>query len=72
VKKTGRLVTTEDSFITCGVGAEIVARFTERAMDYLENVVRIACPDIPAPFSPHQKAYISDKDAIVKAIRNVV
>jgi pyruvate dehydrogenase E1 component beta subunit len=73
VKKTGRLVTAEDSCITCGVGAEIVARVTERAMDYLENVVRIACPDIPAPFSPPlQKAYMPDKDAIMKAIRNVV
>jgi len=73
VKKTARLVTAEDSCITCGVGAEIVARVAERAMDYLENVVRIACPDIPAPFSPPlQEAYMPTRDKLVESIRNIV
>jgi len=73
VKKTGRLVTAEDGCITCGVGAEIVARVTERAMDYLENIVRIACPDIPAPFSPPlQKAYMPETDMIVRSIKSIV
>jgi pyruvate/2-oxoglutarate/acetoin dehydrogenase E1 component len=47
VRKTRRLVTAEDSCTTAGVGAEIVARITERAMDYLEGVERVACPDVP-------------------------
>ena len=73
VKKTARLVTAEDSVITCGVGAEVVARVTEKAMDYLENVVRIACPDIPAPFSPPlQKAYMPGKEMIAQAVRRIV
>jgi pyruvate dehydrogenase E1 component beta subunit len=73
VRKTARLVTAEDSCITCGVGAEVVARVTERAMDCLENVVRIACPDIPAPFSPPlQKAYMPGKETIVKAVRGIM
>jgi pyruvate/2-oxoglutarate/acetoin dehydrogenase E1 component len=73
VKKTARLVTAEDSCVTCGVGAEIVARVTERAMDCLENVVRIASPDIPAPFSPPlQKAYMPGKEKIAQAVRGVV
>jgi pyruvate dehydrogenase E1 component beta subunit len=73
VKKTARLVTAEDSCITCGVGAEVVARVTERAMDCLENVVRIACPDIPAPFSPPlQKAYMPGKETIAKAVRGIM
>ena len=73
VKKTARLVTAEDSIVTCGVGAEIVARVTERAMDCLENVVRIACPDIPAPFSPPlQKAYMPSKETIAKAVRGIM
>jgi pyruvate dehydrogenase E1 component beta subunit len=73
VKKTARLVTAEDSIVTCGVGAEIVARVTERAMDCLENVVRIACPDIPAPFSPPlQKAYMPGKETIAKAVRGIM
>jgi len=73
VKKTTRLVTAEDSCITCGVGAEILARVTEKAMDYLENVVRIACPDIPAPFSPPlQKAYMPGKEMIAQAVRKII
>jgi pyruvate dehydrogenase E1 component beta subunit len=73
VKKTARLVTAEDSIVTCGVGAEIVARVTERAMDCLESVVRIACPDIPAPFSPPlQKAYMPSKEKIAKAVRGIM
>jgi pyruvate dehydrogenase E1 component beta subunit len=73
VKKTARLVTAEDSVVTCGVGAEIVARVTERAMDCLENVVRIACPDIPVPFSPPlQKAYMPGKETIAKAVRGIM
>jgi len=67
VKKTTRLVTAEDSCVTCGVGAEIVARVTERAMGSLENAVRIACPDIPVPFTPPlQKAYMLGKEMIEK------
>jgi pyruvate/2-oxoglutarate/acetoin dehydrogenase E1 component len=55
------------------VGAEIVARVTERAMDSLENVVRIACPDIPAPFTPHlQKAYMPGKEMIGKTVRGMI
>jgi len=70
VKKTARLITAEDSCSTCGVGAEVVARVTERAMDYLEGVERIACPDIPAPFSPPlQKAYMPGKDTIVASVK---
>jgi pyruvate/2-oxoglutarate/acetoin dehydrogenase E1 component len=73
VKKTARLITAEDSCVTCGVGAEIVARVTERAMDSLENVVRIACPDIPVPFSPPlQEAYMPGKEMIERAVREMV
>jgi pyruvate/2-oxoglutarate/acetoin dehydrogenase E1 component len=73
VKRTTRLLTAEDSCVTCGVGAEIVARVTERAMDCLENVIRIACPDIPAPFSPLlQKAYMPGKERIEGAVREMV
>ena len=73
VKKTARLVTAEDSCTTCGVGAEVVARIAERAMDYLEGIERVACPDIPAPFSPPlQKAYIPGREKIVEAVKRMV
>lgn len=72
-KKTARLLTAEDSCVTCGVGAEIVARVTEKAMDYLENAERVACPDVPAPFSPPlQKAYMPGSDTIVRAVKRMM
>lgn len=73
VRKTGRLITAEDSCKTAGVGAEIVAQITERAMDYLEAVERVACPDAPAPFSPPlQAAYMPGKDAIIKSVKKIL
>jgi len=73
VKKTSRLITAEDSCGTCGVGAEIVARVSERAMDYLEGIERVACPDVPAPFSPPlQKAYMPGRDTIAKAVKKMM
>jgi pyruvate/2-oxoglutarate/acetoin dehydrogenase E1 component len=73
VKKTGRIVTAEDSSSTCGVGAEIVARITERAMDYLEGVERVAAPDVPVPFTPPlQAAYMPGKEKIVEAVKTTL
>lgn len=73
VKKTGRLVTADDSCRTCGVGAEIVARATEQAIGYLDGVERVGSPDIPAPFSPPlQSEYMASKDAIVRAVKKIV
>jgi len=73
VKKTGRLITAEDSCRTAGVGAEIVAQVTERAMDYLERVDRIACPDTPTPFSPPlQAAYMPGKESIIRSVKKIV
>ena len=70
VKKTGRLITAEDSCRTSGVGAEILARITERAMDYLECVDRVACPDVPVPFSPPlQTAYMPGRTELVRVIK---
>ena len=73
VKKTGRLVTVEDGCKTSGVGAEIVARVTEGAMGYIEDIRRIACPDIPAPFSPPlQAAYMPTKETIITTVRKMI
>jgi len=73
VKKTGRLVTAEDCIKTAGVGAEIIARTMEVAMGYIEEVQRIACPGVPAPFSPPlQDAYMPGKNAIVETVKKMM
>ena len=52
IEKTGRLVTVEEGYPQCGIGAEIVARVCESSMDYLDMPpLRIASKDTPMPFS---------------------
>ena len=73
VKRTGRLVTADDSCRSCGVGAEIVARVTEQALGYLEGVERVGCPDTPAPFSPPlQSEYMPNRDTIMRAVKKIM
>ena len=73
VKKTGRLITVEDGCKTSGVGAEILARVMENAMGYIEDVQRIACPDVPAPFSPPlQDEYMPTKKTIVETVKKMI
>src|SRR5205085_11009664 len=52
VKKTGRLVTVEEGWRQSGVGAEIAARVTEDAFDYLDApVTRVCGKDVPMPYA---------------------
>jgi len=53
VRRTGRLIVVHEAPKTCGVGAEIAARITEKAWGALKApVVRVAGEDVPIPFSP--------------------
>jgi len=53
VNKTGRLLVADTGWVTCGMGAEIVARVVERAFPRLKVApVRIGLPDYPAPTAP--------------------
>src|SRR5215469_6701386 len=52
VKKTGRLVTVEEGWQQSGVGAEIAARVTEQAFDYLDAPVRrVSGKNVPMPYA---------------------
>ena len=52
LKKTGRLVTIEEGWQQSGVGAEIAARVTEQAFDYLDAPVRrVSGKDVPMPYA---------------------
>jgi pyruvate dehydrogenase E1 component beta subunit len=52
VRKTGRLVTVEESPATGGWGTEIAAHVAAEAFDALSApVTRITCPDVPVPFA---------------------
>ena len=74
VRKTGRLVIAEPDCKTAGVGAEIIAIITEETLEYLDApVLRVAAPDLPAPFTqPLLDQYIPSEGDIIKAVKKIV
>ena len=52
VRKTNRAVVAEESWRSCGMGAEIAARIYEEAFDYLDAPVsRVAALEVPVPYN---------------------
>ncbi|MFD1701686.1 pyruvate dehydrogenase complex E1 component subunit beta [Methylopila henanensis] len=73
VKKTGRLVTVEEGWAQSGVGAEISARVTERAFDWLDApVIRVSGKDVPMPYAANlEKLALPSVAEVVEAAKAV-
>lgn len=73
VRKTNRVVIVAEDVKTAGVSAEISARITETAFDYLDApVVRCAGRDVPLPCVSHlERAAIPSADEIVGMVRDL-
>ncbi|PJK31424.1 pyruvate dehydrogenase complex E1 component subunit beta [Minwuia thermotolerans] len=73
VKKTNRLVTLEEGFPTCGIGAELSARVMEEAFDWLDAPVkRVTGEDVPMPYAANlEKLALPQPETIVEAARAV-
>lgn len=71
VKKTGRIVTVDESFPVCNIGAEIAAMIMESdAFDHLDAPMeRISCADVPMPYATHLELTVQPQ---VKDIVEVV
>ena len=75
VMKTNRLVTVEEGWPQCGIGAEIAAIIMEsEAFDHLDAPVeRITGADVPIPYStPLEKMALPQEDDIIAAIKRAV
>lgn len=75
VKKTHRLVTVEEGYPQCGIGAEIASIVMEsEAFDYLDAPVeRITGADVPMPYAiPLEKAALPQEDDIMNAVKRAV
>jgi pyruvate/2-oxoglutarate/acetoin dehydrogenase E1 component len=74
VRRTSRLIVACDDVKTGGVGAEISAAIIESAFDYLDApIMRVACPEIPVPFSPTlEQMYMPNADKIVQAVGQII
>ncbi|WKL56658.1 pyruvate dehydrogenase complex E1 component subunit beta [Asticcacaulis sp. ZE23SCel15] len=73
VKKTNRLVTVEEGWGPCGVGAEIAARVTADAFDDLDAPpARVHQEDVPMPYAANLEALtVPSVEKIIAAVKQV-
>ena len=73
LKKTGRIVTVEEGWRQSGIGAEIAARVSELAFDWLDApVTRVSGKDVPMPYAANlEKLALPSVAEVVEAARAV-
>lgn len=73
VRRTGRLVVVDESHLTCGFGAEVLAFTVERALRGLKAApIRISPPDIPIPRgSIAQRPFQITPDKVVAGVESL-
>jgi pyruvate dehydrogenase E1 component beta subunit len=71
VKKTNRLVTTEEGWPFAGIGSELAAVMMEHAFDWLDApVIRVAGIDVPMPYAANlEKLALPQAETIVDAAK---
>lgn len=74
VRKTNRLVTVEEGWGPCGVGAEVGWQATQHAFDYLDAPpARVTQEDTPLPYAANLEALsLPNAEKIVKAVKRVM
>ena len=74
VKKTSRAVVVEEGWQQSGVGAEISARITEQAFDYIDApVARVSGKDVPMPYAANlEKLALPSVAEVVAAAKAVM
>jgi pyruvate dehydrogenase E1 component beta subunit len=73
VMKTNRIVTAEEGWGPCGIGAELSAAVTSQAFDYLDAPpARVHQKDVPLPYAGNlEKLALPSVDDIVAAAKSV-
>ena len=74
VKKTNRLLTVEEGWAPCGVGAEVAWQVTQHAFDYLDAPpARVTQEDTPLPYAANLEALsLPNADKVVAAAKKVL
>ncbi len=73
VRRTGRLVTVHEAWVTGGVGAEIVAAVAEASSGLLRApVIRVGTAPVPTPSGKVRPHALPNTERIVAAIRQVM
>ena len=73
VKKTNRAVVVEEGWRSMGIGAEVIARVQEEALEYLDGPIqRVSGAETPTPYSrPLELATIPNETKIVNAVHKL-
>lgn len=70
VEKTGRCVVVHEAALTCGVGAEILAQVSEKALFSLKAPPeRVTGFDTIVPYARMEKYYIPNEKRIIEAVK---
>ena len=74
VKKTNRVVTVEEGWAPCGVGAEIGWQVTQHAFDYLDAPpARVTQEDVPLPYAANLEVLsLPNAEKIMQAVKQVM
>lgn len=73
VEKTGRCVVIHEAPLTCGVGAEIVAKIAEKALFSLKAPPqRVAGFDTIVPYAKLEKYYIPSEERIINTVHQLM
>ncbi|KPK94993.1 MAG: hypothetical protein AMJ94_00680 [Deltaproteobacteria bacterium SM23_61] len=73
VRKTGRLVTIDESYERAGVGSEITAVVMRKQSSLKAPVLTIACPNTPVPVSPVlEKLYYPNGTTVAEKIERMM
>ena len=71
VKKTNRMVSVEEGWSFCGIGAELAAMVMEQAFDWLDApVARVTSVDVPLPYAANlEKLALPQSEDVVAAVK---
>ncbi|MBU8906754.1 alpha-ketoacid dehydrogenase subunit beta [Desertibacillus haloalkaliphilus] len=73
VEKTNRAIVVQEAQMQAGIGANVVAEITERAILSLEApVLRVAAPDTVYPFAAAEDVWLPDFKDIVEKAKTVI
>ena len=74
VKKTNRVVTVEEGWGPCGIGAEVAWQVTQHAFDYLDAPpTRVCQEDTPLPYAANLEALsLPNTEKVISAVKKVL
>ena len=74
VKKTNRLITVEQGWPVCSIGAEIGSRVVEQIFDYLDAPpLKVTGKDVPMPYAANlEKLALPTIDEVIAAAKTVL